>query len=38
VEIVLPRDFAPGKTVRLTGMGKKIGRWQGDLYLTFQTK
>lgn len=38
VEITLPQDFAPGKPVRLKGMGKKLGRWQGDLYLTFQIK
>lgn len=38
VDITLPPDFAVGKVVRLKGMGKKIGRWQGDLYLTFQIK
>ena len=38
VEITLPQDFVPGKPVRLKGMGKKVGRWQGDLYLTFQIK
>ena len=34
VEITLPRDFIPGKPVRLRGLGKRIGPWQGDLYLT----
>ena len=34
VEIKLPQDYAAGKPVRLKGMGKRIGRWQGDLYLT----
>lgn len=38
VDITLPQDFIPGKPVRLKGMGKKLGRWQGDLYLTFQIK
>jgi len=38
VEITLPQDFVVGKPVRLKGMGKKFGRWQGDLYLTFQIK
>lgn len=38
VDITLPPDFAVGKPVRLKGMGKKFGRWQGDLYLTFQIK
>ncbi|MDR2744853.1 MAG: DnaJ domain-containing protein [Desulfovibrio sp.] len=35
VEITLPPDFAIGKPVRLRGLGKRIGPWQGDLYLTF---
>ena len=30
----LPHDFIPGKPVRLRGLGKRIGPWQGDLYLT----
>ncbi len=34
VEIVLPRDFVAGKPIRLRGLGKKVGKWQGDLYLT----
>lgn len=34
VEIKLPHDFIPGKPVRLRGLGKRIGPWQGDLYLT----
>ncbi|MDR1659903.1 MAG: DnaJ domain-containing protein [Desulfovibrio sp.] len=34
VEITLPPDFAVGKPVRLRGLGKRIGPWQGDLYLT----
>ncbi|MCH5277526.1 MAG: DnaJ domain-containing protein [Desulfovibrionaceae bacterium] len=38
VDITLPQDFVPGKPIRLKGMGKKLGRWQGDLYLTFQIK
>lgn len=38
VDITLPPDFAVGKPVRLKSMGKKVGRWQGDLYLTFQIK
>jgi len=38
LEVTLPQDFVVGKPVRLKGMGKKIGRWQGDLYLTFRVK
>ena len=34
VEITLPPDFAVGKPVRLRGLGRRIGPWQGDLYLT----
>ncbi len=38
LEIKLPADFVPGKPIRLKGMGKKIGKWQGDLYLKLQVK
>ena len=38
VEVKLPQDYVPGKPVRLKGMGKRIGRWQGDLYLTLVAK
>lgn len=38
VEITLPKDFVVGKPVRLRGLGKKIGPWQGDLYLTLEAK
>ncbi|WP_297849247.1 J domain-containing protein [uncultured Desulfovibrio sp.] len=34
VEITLPPDFTVGKPVRLRGLGKHVGPWQGDLYLT----
>lgn len=34
VEVTLPRDFIAGKPVRLKGLGKRVGPWQGDLYLT----
>lgn len=37
VEVTLPPDFAVGKPVRLKGLGKRIGPWQGDLYLTIYT-
>jgi len=36
VEITLPPDFRIGKAIRLRGMGKKIGKWIGDLYLTIE--
>lgn len=34
VEITLPPDFVIGKPIRLKGLGKHVGPWQGDLYLT----
>lgn len=38
VEVTLPPDFVVGKPVRLRGLGKRIGSWQGDLYLTINTE
>lgn len=33
IELTLPPEFEPGRPVRLRGMGKRIGKWHGDLYL-----
>ena len=38
VDVTLPPDFAPGKPIRLRGMGRKVGKWQGDLFLIFKSK
>lgn len=38
VEIALPADFAVGKPIRLRGLGKQVGPWQGDLYLTIYSE
>lgn len=38
VEITLPADFVIGRPVRLKGLGKRVGPWQGDLYLTFEPR
>lgn len=38
VEVTLPPDFVVGKPMRLRGMGKRVGPWQGDLYLTINAK
>ncbi|MDD4700901.1 MAG: DnaJ domain-containing protein [Desulfovibrio sp.] len=38
VEITLPPDFAVGRPIRLRGLGKHVGPWQGDLYLTLYTE
>ncbi len=38
LEVTLPPDFKPGKPMRLKGMGKKIGKWKGDLYLKLQIR
>ncbi|MBO4300505.1 MAG: DnaJ domain-containing protein [Desulfovibrio sp.] len=37
IEITLPADFVPGKPIRLRGLGKRVGPWQGDLYLTISS-
>lgn len=33
IELALPPLFEPGRPIRLKGMGKRIGKWRGDLYL-----
>lgn len=38
IEVTLPPDFSVGKPVRLRGLGRKVGPWQGDLYLTINTE
>lgn len=38
IEITLPKDFVVGKPVRLRGLGRKVGQWQGDLYLTLESR
>lgn len=38
LDVTLPPDFHPDKPIRLKGMGKKVGRWQGDLYLRFSSR
>lgn len=38
VEVTLPHDFQVGKPIRLRGLGKRVGPWQGDLYLTINTR
>ena len=38
VEITLPPDFVIGKPIRLRGLGKHVGPWQGDLYLTINNE
>jgi molecular chaperone DnaJ len=36
VELTLPPEFAPGKAMRLKGMGKRIGKFKGDLYVKIE--
>ena len=38
VDITLPPDFVVGKPLRLRGLGRKLGSWQGDLYLTIYSR
>ncbi|CAK7049771.1 MAG: Chaperone protein DnaJ [Desulfovibrio sp.] len=33
IELTLPPEFEPGRPIRLKGLGKRIGKWRGDLYL-----
>lgn len=37
VEVTIPPNFVAGKPMRLKGLGKRLGPWQGDLYLTIHT-
>jgi len=37
IDVTIPQDFVLGKPIRLKGLGKHIGPWQGDLYLILQT-
>ncbi len=38
VDVTLPPDFKTGKAIRLKGMGKKVGKWIGDLYLIIEAQ
>lgn len=38
VEVTLPPDYVVGRPIRLKGLGKRIGPWQGDLYLRILAK
>lgn len=38
LDFTLPSDFTLNKQLYFKGMGKKLGRWQGDLYLRFVPK
>lgn len=33
VEFTLPRDYTLGQSIRLKGLGRRLGPWKGDLYL-----
>lgn len=36
IELTLPPEFVPGKTMRLRKMGKRVGNWRGDLYVRIE--
>lgn len=38
VEVPLPADYAPGRPLRLKGLGRKLGPFAGDLYLRLVAK
>ena len=35
IDVTLPPDFVVGRPIRLRGLGRRLGPWQGDLYLRF---
>ncbi len=38
IELTLPPEFEIGRPIRLKGLGKRIGKWRGDLYLKILAK
>lgn len=38
IEITIPPAYVPGQKIRLKGLGRKLGKWQGDLYLKLYPK
>lgn len=38
IEVTLPPEFQMGRPIRLKGMGRHLGSWKGDLYLTILPK
>lgn len=36
IEVTLPLEFGPGKTMRLKGLGKRVGGLAGDLYIRIE--
>lgn len=36
IDVTIPKNFVLGKPIRLKGLGKHVGPWQGDLYLILQ--
>lgn len=36
IEVTLPLEFGPGKTMRLKGLGKRVGSLAGDLYIRIE--
>lgn len=36
IEVTLPLEFSPGKTMRLKGLGKRVGALSGDLYIRIE--
>ncbi len=38
IELALPPEFEPGRPIRLKGLGRRLGKWRGDLYLKITAK
>lgn len=36
IEITLPKEFVPGKPMRIQGMGRRVGNWKGDLFVRIE--
>ncbi|MDQ7031556.1 MAG: DnaJ domain-containing protein [Desulfonauticus sp.] len=38
IELTIPPGYKPGQTIRLKKLGRKLGAWQGDLYLKIKAQ
>lgn len=38
ITATIPNDYLAGRPVRLKGLGRRLGRWKGDLYLRLLSK
>ena len=38
ITATIPNDYLAGRPIRLKGLGRRLGRWKGDLYLRLLSK